>query len=216
MREKGSQVKNLTREAGIHYFDSPMRKALFTSFLFLAAVAWGISPALAGHSHDMDHHGHGAMDHAGMDHAAMGHEGMDHGAVVQVAKAEAEHRHSTDIKDLIPVIPAQGHKGHGKGGDKKSCEHHQVCPSDHVCEMKDHACHTDAGALSFQTCSISTECGGGLPFLPASSPQHHEVILTSYLFKEFNFSSYFLPPLVEVSLAGFPGERERPPQFASL
>lgn len=194
-----------------------MGKALFTSFLFLAAV-FGTSPALAGHSHDMDHHGHGAMDHAGMDHAAMGHEGMDHGTMVQEGNAGSERHHpAEDMKDIIPVIPSQGHKNHdhGNGGDKKSCEHHQVCPSDHVCEMKDHACHA-AATLSFQTCAISTECGGGLPFQSASQPQHHEVILTFYLFKEFNFSSYFLPPLVEVSLAGFPGEQEHPPQFSSL
>ena len=189
-----------------------MGKALFTSFLFLAAVL-GTSPALAGHPHDMGHHGHGAMDHA-----AMGHEGMDHGTMVQEADAGAGLHHPADIKDLIPVIPSQSHKDHGceKKGDKRSCMHHQVCPSDHTCEMKDHSYHSSNSPGPDPVCSISSECGGGLPFQSASPPQHHEVILTFYLFKEFNFSSYFLPPLVEVSLAGFPGEQEHPPQFSSL
>ena len=153
----------------------------------------------------MDHHSsHGANNHAmSMDHSTMNHED------------EAPMLEGADIKDFIPVLNKHQHNKASQGSPM-TCEHHTVCPSDHVCETKNGQCHTVNPTENMKTCSISKECGGGLPLQATPVSHDREGIITSYLFKDIKLSSYFLPPQVEVSLAGFTGELERPPQFSSL
>ncbi len=181
-----------------------MRKIVTTSFLFLAVLAFGGSPALAAQSHNMNmgHHDHAAMNHATMDHSP-----------------EAGHKdgHGEDLKDVIPPIQVEAHGEHGNGshGEKKSCEHHVVCPTDHLCSLKEHQCDTSNDFEATQTCAISSECGGGLP-QQAFSPTHdHEFTITSFLYNNYKISIFFRPPPMEVSLAGFPGKLEPPPQSNS-
>ncbi len=177
-----------------------MKKNIFTFLIFFIFLGFGANPTIAAQSNNMAHHDHAAMDHS-----------------MESVRGDI---HGEDLKDVIPAIqPKENgkHAHHGKPKEKNSCEHHTTCPSDHVCSAKAHQCSTEnTTPVKYQTCSISSECGGGLPWQAAVSPTHdQECILKLPFFQNLKSSSYFLPPLVEASLAGFPGGLERPPQFFS-